>query len=130
MSTGDPRSVPCKAGVITTTEQSLPTALGMQVHADIRERQEAMEAAVAAEDYVAAAAQRDAIDVLMLRRRKLEIVASAEARKVKYRLGECARPAAASTGWHGGLHATQSPTSLRRAMRTRFNASYCSMAHR
>jgi len=47
-----------------------------------------MEAAVAAEDYVAAAAERDAVDALMLRRRKLEILASVEARKVLYRPGE------------------------------------------
>ena len=50
-----------------------------------------MEAAVAAEDYGAAAAQRDAVNALMLRRRKLEVVAGAEARKIKYQLGECAR---------------------------------------
>ncbi len=47
-----------------------------------------MEAAVAAEDYVTAAAERDAVDALMLRRRKLEVLASAEARKVLYRPGE------------------------------------------
>ena len=48
-----------------------------------------MEAAVAAEDYVAAAAERDAVDALMLRGRKLEVLASVEARKVLYRPGEC-----------------------------------------
>ena len=58
-----------------------------QLYADIRERQTAMEAAVAAEDYAAAAAQRDAVDGLMLRRRLLEIAASAEARKVRFRPG-------------------------------------------
>ena len=46
-----------------------------------------MEAAVEAEDYGAAAAQRDAVDALMLRRRQLEILASVEARKVKFRPG-------------------------------------------
>ena len=58
-----------------------------QLYADVRERQAAMEAAVEAEDYGAAAAQRDAVDALMLRRRQLEILASVEARKVRFRPG-------------------------------------------
>ena len=74
------------------------TAFGLQIHADIRERQTAMEAAVAAEDYVAAAAERDMVDALMLRRRKLEVLASVDARKVKYRPGGCAGLVAAVSG--------------------------------
>ena len=66
----------------------------MQLYADMRERQMAMEAAVAAEDYAAAAAERDAVDALMLRRRCLEIAGSAEARKVKFRPGARLAPAA------------------------------------
>ena len=61
----------------------------LQVNDLIRVRQASMAAAVAAEDYQSAASERDVLDSLLLRQRRLELVQGEESRKVRYKLGVC-----------------------------------------
>lgn len=69
----------------------------------VRGRQAAMQEAASAEDYTAAAAERDALNMLQLQQRKLELELDREARVVHYEIGG-ARPHAAAVYCDGTAH--------------------------
>jgi hypothetical protein len=60
----------------------------LQVQGKVREREAAMQHAASAEDYVSAAAERDALNMLKLQQRRVELELDKEARIIRFEIGE------------------------------------------
>lgn len=58
-----------------------------QVLVKVRERDAAMQKAASAEDYTAAAAERNALNMLQLRQRSIELELDKEAQIIRYEIG-------------------------------------------
>lgn len=58
-----------------------------QVQGKVREREAAMQQAASAEDYKSAVTERDALNMLKLQQRRVELELDKEARIIRYEIG-------------------------------------------
>jgi hypothetical protein len=67
-------------------------SLHAQVQGKMREREAAMQRAASAEDYKSAVTERDALNMLKLQQRRVELELDKEARIILYEIGRCIVP--------------------------------------